>query len=104
VPQQRSSVDVETVDDSVLGFSGLALRGISTGEWALGGRHTGAGHHIVSTFRVQMPGREPVHEGYSATSQSCSTFHFLHFASNPLVAKSLVEAAQVFERTLPARD
>jgi cobyrinic acid a,c-diamide synthase len=104
VPQQRSSVDVETVDDSVLGFSGLALRGISTGEWALGGRHTGAGHHIVSTFRVQMPGREPVHEGYSATSQSCSTFHFLHFASNPLVAKSLVEAAQVFERTLPDRD
>lgn len=103
-PQRRSLLEAETVDDSVLGFSGIMLRGISTGEWALGGLHTGVGHHMVNTLRVQMPGHEPVNEGYSATSQSCSTFHFLHFGSNPLVAKSLVEAAQVFERTLPAKD
>jgi hypothetical protein len=105
-PVHRGSalLEAETVDDSVLGFSGIVLRGMSLGDWALGGLHTGSGHHIINTLRVRIPGQDPVTEGYSATAQSCSTFHLLHFGSNPQVAKSLVDAAQVAERIVPSRD
>ena len=104
VQQPRALLKAETVDDSVLGFSGLLLRGISTGDWSLGGLHTGAGHHIVHTIRIVLPGLEGTNEGYSASAQSCSTFHFLHFGSNPQVAKSLVEAAQVAERSVKSSE
>jgi cobyrinic acid a,c-diamide synthase len=105
-PVHRGSalLEAETVDDSVLGFSGIVLRGMSLGDWALGGLHTGSGHHIINTLRVRIPGQDPVTEGYSATAQSCSTFHLLHFGSNPQVAKSLVDAAQVAERIVPSSD
>ena len=105
-PVQRASslLEAETVDDSVLGFSGITLGGMSLGDWTLRGLHTGSGHHIVNTLRVRIPGQDPVTEGYSATAQSCSTFHLLHFGSNPQVAKSLVDAAQVAERSVPSSD
>lgn len=100
VQQPRTAIKAETVDDSVLGFSGIALRGISPGDWAVGGLFTGSGSPIVNTMRIHLPGCEPSNEGYSASAQTCSTFHFLHFGSNPSVARSLVEAAEVAERTL----
>lgn len=101
VKELRAPIKVDTFDDSVLGLSGISMRGIYTGEWALGGLHAGSGHHIVYTMRMQFTDREPVNEGYSASAQSCSTFNFLHFGSNPQIAKSLVEAAQVAERAMP---
>ena len=36
-------------------------------------------------------------DGLSVTAQTCSTFNFLHFGSNPNAAKNLVSAALAFK-------
>lgn len=94
----RTLVTGQTIDDTVLGFSGLRLRGLSLGDWSIGGLHAGYGRYLVNTMQLLAAGREPVPEGFSASSQSFSTFTFLHFGSCFSVAKTLVEAAQVVER------
>lgn len=94
----RTMLTAQTVDDSVLGLSGLTLHGISLGDWRIGGVHAGSGHYQLSPLQIMVAGREPMPEGFSASSQSFSTFTFLHFGSCPSVATSLVEAAHVAER------
>ena len=94
----RTLITAQTIDDSVLGPPGLALRGLALGDWSIGSLHAGSGRYLVNSLRLVAAGREPVPEGFSASAQSCSTFALLHFGSCPEVARSLVEAAQVAAR------
>ncbi len=104
VQQPHALLEAELIDDSVLGLTGLKLRGTTTGEWGLRSMHAGAGGQVVNTMRIHIPRCSPVNEGYSSSAQTCSTFHFLHFGSNSQVAKSLVDAALVHERSKPPVD
>jgi cobyrinic acid a,c-diamide synthase len=88
-------LDATTEEDSVLGGIGLKIQGFSTGEWGLRGLSAGATGQIFHILRVNIDGVSLYNEGYSASSQSCSTFNFLHFGSQPSMAQSLVEAAAV---------
>jgi cobyrinic acid a,c-diamide synthase len=92
-------LDVTTAEDSVLGEIGLKIQGVSTGEWGLRGLATGTVGQVLHTLRVNVDGVPPYNEGYSASSQSCSTFNFLHFGSQPTVARALVEAAAIAVRS-----
>ncbi len=99
----RTLITAQTVDDSVLGPPGLALRGLALGDWSIGSLHAGSGRYLVSSLRILAAGREPVPEGFSASAQSCSTFTLLHFGSCPEVGRALVAAAQVAERVVTHR-
>lgn len=96
----KTLVTAQTVDDSVLGPSGMAIRGLALGDWSIGSLHAGSGRYLVSSLRILSAGREPVPEGFSATAQSCSTFTLLHFGSCPQIGRSLAEAAQVAARAV----
>jgi cobyrinic acid a,c-diamide synthase len=88
-------LDATTIEDSVLGMRGLTVQGFSTGEWGLSGFSAGHAGSMLHTLKIQMDGLIPFTEGFSTYSQVCSTFNFLHFSSQPRMAKALVEAAVV---------
>lgn len=83
-------VTAELLDDSVLGAPGQEIKGLCSREW----RMTGEGR-LPKSARLLYPGSMTVPEGYSPGAQIFCTFSFLHFGSNPHIAKNLVEAAQV---------
>ncbi len=89
-PGRFSYQEVVSVDDSIFGDSGVIAKGVSTGEWEYS-----EGRKIVRVFRCSVDGRRTHQEGYSPSAQSVATFSFLHFASNPQLARSIVEAAEV---------
>lgn len=78
------------VEDSVLGRSGTVFKGASLGEWKLQGDRMTPRQLRISTNSVNV-----YEEGYSAGAQTISTFTFPHFASNPQLAKNLVDAAEI---------
>ncbi len=88
-------LDVVTAEDSVLGRTGLKIQGVSSGEWGLRSVVAGGSGQVLHTLRVNVEGLPSYNEGYSAAAQACSTFNFLHFGSQPSVARSLVEAAAI---------
>lgn len=91
-------LDAITTEDSVLGEIGLRIQGFSSGEWGLRGLMAGTTGQVLQTLRINVDGVPPYNEGYSASSQSCSTFNFFHFGSQPSVAQALVEAAAIAAR------
>lgn len=95
VQHPRGVVTATLVEDSVLGPNGGLIKGISTGEWALRNAPVMGGGRILQALRVVVGGGHPLNEGYSPTAQALNTFHFLHFGSNPSVARALVDAASV---------
>lgn len=86
-------ITVNLGDDSVLGAAGGQLKGITTGEWGFRAAPVGTMGSTLKVFRVNRGGEAPVLEGFSVSAQSVSTFHFLHFGSNPEVARALVDAS-----------
>lgn len=85
--------EATTIEESILGRTGLGIKGINTGEWELNEEGRG-----LKVFSITSQGRAPVHEGFSPGAQAVCTFSFLHFGSNPEVAKALVDAAEVVQR------
>jgi cobyrinic acid a,c-diamide synthase len=96
--QPRVFLNAVTYDHSVLGPPGFRLQGVSTGEWTLRGLIPGHGTKVEHALQIIVDGAAPINEGFAPTAQSCATFNFLHFGSNPAVARSLVEAASVKEK------
>lgn len=86
-------VKATLVEDSILGVSGGAIRGISTGEWGIQGPSSGTVPGIMNTMRMAVGDGLPFNEGFSWAPQALSTFQFFHFGSNNLVARTLVDAA-----------
>lgn len=87
-----SYVEAVTFEDSVLGWPGLILKGVSSDEWSLS-----SPQNIVKTFRVSSDSGESTLEGFSPGAQVLSTFCFFHWGSNTLAAKNFVDAAQGFQ-------
>lgn len=95
VQHPRGVVTATLVDESVLGPSGGVIKGISTGEWGLRGGPGSGGGRLLQALRVVVGDGNPLNEGFSPTAQALNTFHFLHFGSNPAIARALVDAASV---------
>jgi cobyrinic acid a,c-diamide synthase len=91
-PPRFGYIDAETCEDSILGRPGLAIKGISTGEWRIP-RET----RVLSTLRVASKGSRSEPEGWSPGAQILVSFNLLHFGSNPEIAKNLVENAEVVQ-------
>jgi cobyrinic acid a,c-diamide synthase len=102
----RASEEPRTIvgtmlEDSVLAPAGLSVQGYSSGEWSIKrGDADSAG--VYDVMRVHGPSQEPLQSMVSATAQSCSTLHFLHFGSNPEFARGLVLAAAAHQKTTSA--
>jgi len=82
--------DGVTLEESVIGRGGMTFRGLNTGEW----RGTKE-DRLVKAFRISRDGKPTFVEGYSPGPQILCTFSFLHFGSNPILAKNLADAAEV---------
>jgi len=87
---QLRYVQSSTVDHSILGGAGQSLRGISTSEWKISEED-----NILRALRLSQVGGSPEPEGYSPSAQSLCTLCFNHFGSNPEIAKTLVDSAEV---------
>ncbi len=99
VRERPQVVRASIVEESVLGSVGAAISGFSSGEWQIRGRSVGMADPIINTLRCESAHGGSYLEGYSASAQSCSTLHFLHFASNPQLARFLVLAAATHQKT-----
>jgi cobyrinic acid a,c-diamide synthase len=87
-----------TLEDSVLALAGQSVQGYSTGEWSIKRDEASVGR-VFDVMRFLGPSQELLQSMLSATAQSCSTLHFLHFASNPEFARGFVLAAAAHQKT-----
>lgn len=85
--------DMATVEDSAMGPAGMLVKALDTGEWRIDEKD-----HVEKVFKVTRGGQPVASDGYSPGAQIIATPAFLHFASNPLVAKNLVDASEVVHR------
>lgn len=92
-PGGFSYCEAVTVEESILGREGLILKGIDTQEWGLSEEKG-----IVKTTKVRHGMGTPRPEGYSPNAQVLSTFTLNHWGSSPVVAKNLVDAAEVVQK------
>ncbi len=78
------------VEDCILGLRGTPIKGISVNGWVA--------ENDLGVFKVlnlSYAREKPVPEGYSPSAQVLGTFCFNNFASNPVVARQLVDACEV---------
>jgi cobyrinic acid a,c-diamide synthase len=93
-----------TLEDSVFGPGGARVSCLTSSEWGRKKNHTGESDREESSL-VKMLRFEESHsahelEGFSVSAQSCSTFHFLHFGSNPDFTRAFVLAAAAHQSTV----
>jgi cobyrinic acid a,c-diamide synthase len=85
-----SYCEANSLEDSVIGRSGLIVKGIQHERWEYADRA-----QALRLLRVERPGGGFALEGYSPSAQTLCSFCFLHFGSNVEIARNLVEAAEV---------
>jgi cobyrinic acid a,c-diamide synthase len=98
--------DVSVLDGSALGAFGESARALLTDNWRVHNSTAlqDATSGVMPTLRFESGHGEALQEGYSVSAESCSTFNFLHFGSNPRLARALVEASAIHQRaTTPAK-
>lgn len=95
IPHEQTAVTASMIEDTVLGPPGTVIRGISTGEWNVRGLMVGNERSVVNASRITAADGRALSGAFSPTAQSVSTFHLLHFGSNPEVARAFVHAASV---------
>jgi cobyrinic acid a,c-diamide synthase len=100
--QRFANCSATTLEDSALGPAGVSAAAFATSEWALKGarpegREAGS---LVPILRFDGANTAPQYEGFSVSAQTCSTFNFLHFGSNPDIARAFVLAAAAHQATL----
>jgi hypothetical protein len=91
--------DATTIEESVLGRVGRTLQGFSLGDWGISAEAIGATPGLITVLKIECDDGSARGEGYSPTAESVCTFNFLHFGSYPRVARSLVDAAAVFDKS-----
>jgi cobyrinic acid a,c-diamide synthase len=82
-----------TIEDSIFGRPGMIQKGISTGEWELAQED-----QMVKVLRTSRFGQATDMDGYSPGAQVVATFDFMHWGSNPTIAKNIVDAAEVVQK------
>lgn len=86
-------VESITTDESILGRSGLVVKGVSTNGWTLKSTE-----RVVRVLRSERIGAPPTASGLSPGAQIVASFDFHHFGSNPGIAKNIVDACEVVHR------
>jgi cobyrinic acid a,c-diamide synthase len=94
-----SMLDATTIEESVLGRVGRKLQGFSLGDWGISADAIGATPGLITILKIECDDGSARGDGYSPTAESVCTFNFLHFGSYPRVARSLVDAAAVFDKS-----
>ena len=89
-PSRHHYEDIRFVEDSILGPPGTEVRAISTYEWTFE-----ATKPVLRSFSKTHAGGREEKEGFSPGAQVIATFSFLHWGSNPTIAKALVDSSQV---------
>ncbi|NMC61861.1 MAG: hypothetical protein GYA55_01695 [SAR324 cluster bacterium] len=77
-------------EDCILGVRGSVVNGISANNWMLDGDIS-----LYKVMNLSYAGEKPILEGFSPNAQVIGTFCFNNFASNPFIAKNLVDACSV---------
>jgi cobyrinic acid a,c-diamide synthase len=95
VAHEQETITASLLEDTILGPPGSQLKGVSTGEWNFRGAMPGAERSIVPVSRVVTTKGQQLSGIFSPAAQAVSTFHLLHFGSNPGVAQSFIQAASV---------
>ncbi|MDZ4786605.1 MAG: hypothetical protein SGJ02_11075, partial [bacterium] len=80
------------MEESILGSGDLAIHGITNGDWAIKNPE-----RMIRCLRMTREGVGTMLEGFSPSGQVFGTFSFLHWGTNPLVAKNMVEASSVIQ-------
>jgi cobyrinic acid a,c-diamide synthase len=83
-------IEVAGIDESIIGKQGCEVRGVDSGEWEVQSSEA-----LVRTVEITRKGKSPFSDGYSPGAQMFCTCAFLNMASNPEIAASLVDAAEV---------
>jgi cobyrinic acid a,c-diamide synthase len=85
-------VRYEFLEETVLAANGETVSGLFPGDWTSDGVSRN-----LQTARLQVKGQRDFLEGFSPSPQAFCTFGFLQFLSAPLVAKRLVDSAEVVQ-------
>lgn len=85
-------IETVTAEESILGRSGLIMKGISTDGFAFA-----AEDRVLRVLRSSRRGQKPALDGYSPGAQIVATFSFHHFGSNPNIARNLVDSCEVVQ-------
>jgi len=85
-------IESVTAEESILGRSGLIVKGISTNGFVFA-----AEDRVLRVLRSSRRGQKPTLDGYSPGAQIVATFSFHHFGSNPVVARNIVDACEVVQ-------
>lgn len=104
-PQHPEYARFRVLEHSVFGEFGVEVGGIVTSEWKIKDRLISATGEsaVVDTLRYDLPGVGAVSDGFSVSAESCCSFNFLHFGSNPDLARALVVAASTYQRARKPR-
>lgn len=97
--QAKGDIDylsVELLEESILGEPGSLIRGVDSFEWAF----EPSGSAPMVTFRQSNGSRARTIEGMSPLSSVTASFAFLHWGSNPAVARRFVDAAEAAAQRL----
>lgn len=83
-------------DSCILGEPGMEFAGLCPSDWKVAPSST-THSSVPCVLALENESGFTVQDGLSVTAQTCSTFNFLHFGSNPNAAKNLVSAALAFK-------
>ncbi len=89
-PNQVTICESNLIEDCVLGTGNLMVRGMVLDHWRISEEGT-----ITKVLRRAQSGSPAVQEGYSPSAQSLCTLAYNHFGSHALLARNLVDAAEV---------
>lgn len=97
--QERAIFQATIRQDAVLGDVGWSVAGLATGEWRIKTSDNFETSECIKTLDVELADGSRGLEGFSASAQSFSTLHFLHFGSNFAIPQALVQAAAAHQKS-----
>ena len=94
-PRSPDFVYLQSVDSSILGGGHESVRGVDSVEWEVG-----MSPGVLTVLEFSDPPNRRPGEGFSPYANVLASFSFLHWGSNPDIARRIVEAAEVAARNL----
>lgn len=89
-PASFAYTEAATAEESIFGRRGLIFKGVTKADWKFE-----IETRAIRALRVSHGARTPENEGFSPGAQILNTGCLNHFGSNPVIAKNIVDAAEV---------